>query len=63
MLRVEERFMIKDLHEKGTSISEIARRTGCDRKTVRKVLDEPLLAVRPRRTRRRHQPRPVCRVP
>jgi transposase len=55
MLRVEERFMIKDLREKGTSISEIARRTACDRKTVRQVLAEPLVPVRPPRTRRRHR--------
>jgi transposase len=31
MLRVEERFMIKDLHEQETSISEIARQTGFTR--------------------------------
>jgi transposase len=54
MLGVEERFMIKNLRDKGVSVSEIARRTGNDRKTVRKVLDEPLLADRPKRTRRRH---------
>ncbi len=28
MLDVEERFMIKDWHRKGMSISEMARRTG-----------------------------------
>ncbi len=55
MLKVEERFMIKDLREKGASISEIARRTACDRKTVRQVLAEPLVPVRPARTRRRRQ--------
>lgn len=55
MLRVEERFMIKDLREKGTSISEIARRTGCDRKTVCHVLTEPLVPVHPPRTRRRRR--------
>lgn len=38
MLNVEERFMIKDLHRKGISISEISRRTGRDRKTVRAAL-------------------------
>lgn len=43
MLTVEERFMIKDLHDKGVSISEIARRVGCDRKTVRANLRQPLL--------------------
>ena len=31
--------MIRDLHRKGLSISEIARKTGRDRKTVRKVIE------------------------
>ena len=43
MLEVEDRFMIKDLHRKGISISDIARQTGHDRKTVRRALDEPLV--------------------
>jgi len=51
MLDVEDRFMIKNWHRKGISISEIARRTGFDRKTIRKVLDEPLVPT--------HQSRPV----
>jgi len=55
MLGVEERFMIKHLRDQGVSVSEIARRTGNDRKTVRKVLDEPLVPARPQRTRRRHR--------
>lgn len=42
MLTVEERFMIKDLYRQGVSISEIARRTGHDRKTVRATLQRPL---------------------
>jgi transposase len=42
MLNVEERFMIRDLYRKGVSISEIARQTGHDRKTIRKVIAEPL---------------------
>jgi transposase len=46
MLTVEERFMIKDLYRKGVSISEIARQTGCDRKTVRKIATAPLLPER-----------------
>jgi hypothetical protein len=37
MLSVEKRFMIKDLPRKGLSISEIARRTGNDRKTIRNM--------------------------
>ena len=46
MLDVEDRFMIKNWRRKGISISEIARRTGYDRKTIRKVLDEPLVPAR-----------------
>jgi len=42
MLKVEERFMIKDLHRKGVTISEIARITGHDRKTVRTILKGPV---------------------
>jgi transposase len=43
MLEVEDRFMISKLYEDGVSISEIARRTGHDRKTVRAALNAPLL--------------------
>src|SRR5664279_4562860 len=42
MVNLEERFMIRDLHRKGLSISEIARKTGRDRKTVRKVIEAGL---------------------
>lgn len=34
--------MIRNLHREGVTISEIARRTGRDRKTVRKVIHAPL---------------------
>ena len=47
MLEVEDRFMIKNLHSQGMSISDIARETGHDRKTVRQALAEPLLCKRP----------------
>lgn len=43
MLKPEERFVIKEYHRQGLSISEIARRTGRDRKTVRRVLKEPVI--------------------
>ena len=43
MLRVEERFVIRELYGKGVSISEIARLTGHDRKTIRTALSQPLL--------------------
>ncbi len=55
MLQVEMRFMIKDLHRKGLSVSEIARRTGHDRKTVRRVIGGSVLptpAVRRRKPRK-----------
>lgn len=45
---MEEHFVIKDLYRKGVSISEIARQTGHDRKTVRKLATAPL-AVPPQR--------------
>src|SRR5258708_15779996 len=43
MLALEERFMIRDLYRKGASISEIARRTGRDRKTIRQTVQEPAI--------------------
>ena len=42
MLKVEERFMIKDLHRRGMTISDIARITGHDRKTIRAILNGPV---------------------
>jgi transposase len=42
MLKVENRFMIKDLHRRGVTISDIARITGYDRKTIRAILNGPL---------------------
>lgn len=46
--------MIKELHDKGLSISAIAAQTGNDRKTIRKVLAGPLVpAPQPRRPKRR----------
>jgi len=47
MLVIEERFMIKDMYRKGVSISEIARRMGRDRKTIRQIVTAPALAVAP----------------
>ena len=43
MVQVEERFMIQELFRSGVSISEIARRTGGDRKTVRSVINGALM--------------------
>ena len=44
MLALEERFMIREMYRKGVSISEIARRTRRDRKTIRQVVNAPELA-------------------
>ncbi len=44
MLALEERFMIRELYRKGVSISEIARRTGRDRKTIRHIATAPDLS-------------------
>ena len=57
MLGVETRFMIKDMYRKGISISEIARQTGHDRKTVRKVIKGDLIPMR-----RKPQPPRVRKV-
>lgn len=44
MLALEERFMIREMYRKGVSISEIARRTGRDRKTIRQAINAPDLS-------------------
>jgi transposase len=41
MINVEEWFMIRELARQGLSITDIAQRVGCDRKTVRKYLADP----------------------
>jgi transposase len=41
MLKVEKRLMIKELYLKGVTVSDIARETGHDRKTVRAALNGP----------------------
>ena len=45
MIALEELFVFHELKNQGLSISEIARCTGHDRKTVRKHLEKPLAAV------------------
>jgi len=42
MLKVETRFMIKDLYRKGVTISEIARITGHSRATIRAIINGPV---------------------
>src|SRR5438552_8093771 len=50
MLALEERFMIREMYRKGVSISEIARRTRRDRKTIRQVVNAPeLVPAKPSR--------------
>ena len=41
MLKVEDRFMIKDLHRKGVTISEIVRITGYCCRTMRSLREQP----------------------
>ena len=36
MINVEEWFMLREFARQGLSITDIAQRVGCDRKTVRK---------------------------
>ena len=45
MEKVEERFMIKDMYRTGVTISDIARRTGHDRKTIRTIVNGPVSPV------------------
>jgi transposase len=42
MLKVEDRFMIKELHRRGMAVNDIARITGHDRKTIRAILNGPV---------------------
>jgi transposase len=55
LLNVEARFVIGELYRRGWSISDIAARTGHDRKTVRRVLAQPLVAEPKVRRRRTHK--------
>ena len=41
MLNVEDGFMIREFARQGLSLTDIAQRLGCDRKTVRKYLLHP----------------------
>jgi len=53
MIDVEEFLMLRDLFNKGSSISEIARQTGHSRVTVRKYLNSQ---VPPLPKKRSHKP-------
>lgn len=55
MLEVEERFVIRDMERKGLLISEIPRRRGHDRETIRRVIEgslEPAPKARRRKKRK-----------
>ena len=52
MLNLEEQFMIREMHRKGVSISEIARQTGRDRKTVRKIVTGKLTREKQKRRKK-----------
>ena len=52
VISIEEKFEMIDLFRKGVSISEIARQTGRDRKTIRKSVMGPAQPTRKKRQRR-----------
>jgi transposase len=52
VISIEEKFKMMDMYRKGISISEIARQTGRDRKTVRKAVKADMQASK-KKTRRR----------
>jgi transposase len=55
MVNLEERFMIRDMYRKGMSISAIARESGRDRKTVRKIIQAGLSGAGDKPARRRRK--------
>lgn len=52
MLKMEEFFMIRELHQKGWSLTAIAKETGFDRKTIRKYINAEQLPRSSKRTKR-----------
>src|SRR6266487_2955752 len=59
MVSIEEKLKMMDLYHKGVSISEIARQTGRDRKTVRKVVTGTLQAPKRKGKRRVRRERKI----
>ena len=59
MISIEEKFEMMDLYRKGISISEIARQTGRDRKTVRKTVKGDTQAPKKRVKRRAKRERKI----
>src|SRR3954452_20399733 len=64
VVRLGEIVMILDLHRQGLGVSAIARRTGFDRKTVRKViaggLEPPAYGPRQPKLTKLSRSRPIC---
>jgi transposase len=52
MLKAEEFFVLKNLFNQGASISEIARQTGYDRRTIRKYVHTSSPPVSRKRSRK-----------
>ena len=52
MIQGEGWYMIRELLRQGLPVSEIARRTGHDRKTIRKIRDDPVHPPRQERHKR-----------
>ena len=59
VLSIEEKFEMMDLYRKGISISEIARQTGRDRKTIRKSVTGASQMSRKKRQRRAKSARKI----
>jgi transposase len=55
MVNLEDRFMIRDMYRKGMGISAIARETGRDRKTIRKIIQAGLSGAGDQPARRRRK--------
>ena len=45
MIEVKRWMTIRKMHADGVSVSEIARQTGCDRKTVRKHMERETIPL------------------
>jgi len=61
MLKVEQRFMIKTLYQRGLSISEVAEISGHNRRTIRKIVNGPVSSPPPKRKLRPSKLDPFAR--
>jgi transposase len=57
VISIEEKYEMKDMYRKGISISEIARQTGHDRKTVRRAIQTGLAPAGAKPVRRKRRER------